>query len=256
MLRPVARHRSNIYSRHNHHYHYHHFRLITITSKRHANTAIRSICSHSQNQDQIKNAKETELSLLPFPHLLRNIAISWTYSSPTFSNLSYKILKWMLDCPTNSHPRQGSERLSPLLKWILKKSLYAHFCAGENRAEIKETLKELKISRYDGVILEYALEVLDTGKRGGNEGRKEISTGDNNEEAIDTWRKGMLETVNMVEPGHFVGLKSVFLRIFKREKKANANMTMTSQMVRPRTSSHRTTQRSKATNTGNGNSHA
>ena len=93
---------------------------------------------------------------------------------------------------------------------MLKNTLYAHFCAGENRAEIKETLKKLKALRYDGVILEYALEILDpNSKEGGNSDAEPAAETQNSHEAIDTWKRGMLETLDMVEPGNFVGLKSV-----------------------------------------------
>ena len=101
-------------------------------------------------------------------------------------------------------------RLPSLLRWTLKNTLYAHFCAGENRNEIGETLKQLKVLRYDGVILEYALETGDSSGKGGRSDSMEAGVEvQNNQEAIETWKRGMVETLNMVEPGDFVGVKSV-----------------------------------------------
>ena len=208
MLKVIARRRSNTHFQYNHQYH-HHSKTITLAPRRHAHINTTSKFSHRYKETQIKDAKKTELSLLPLSHLLRNIIISTTCSSPTFSNFSYRILKWMLDSSKKPHRQFGGERFSPLIKWILKNTLYAHFCAGENRAEIRKTLKDLKALRYDGVILEYALEVLDTGEQGRNEGIRDGSAVDKNNKAIATWKRGMLETVDMLEPGNFVGLKSV-----------------------------------------------
>lgn len=208
MLRAIARYRFNEHKRCCYH-HPHHYKSTVLRSEFFTGKIIRSICSHSQAQDQRKNAQDTELSLLPLSHLLRNIVISSACSSPTFSKLSYRILKWILDSPSSLHHPPNKKRLSPSLKWILKKTLYAHFCAGENFAEIKKTLRELKALQYDGVILEYALEILDTDERGENEGRRDGSTEDSNEEVMTTWKRGMLETIDMIEPGNFVGLKSV-----------------------------------------------
>lgn len=208
MLRAITRCRFDEYKRCCYHYP-HHYRLIALRSKVFARITIRSVSFNSQARNQPKNVHNTELSFLPLSHLLRNIVISSACSSPTFSKLSYIILKWILDSPTNYRHPHNSERLSPLLKWILKKTLYAHFCAGENYAEIRRTLKELKALQYDGVILEYALEILDTDEHGEHEDRRDGSTEDNDKEAIAKWKRGMLKTVNIVEPENFVGLKSV-----------------------------------------------
>lgn len=51
---------------------------------------------------------------------------------------------------------------------------------------------------YSGVILEYALEVLES---------KESPSAEQTSKEIQTWRKGMLETVSMASAGDFVGLK-------------------------------------------------
>ena len=98
---------------------------------------------------------------------------------------------------------------NPLLKYMLKKTFYAQFCAGEKTAEIKDTIAQLKDMGYAGVILGYAREVvlegddalaLDASKDCGEQERCNI-------EEIETWSEGNMETVKLAEKGDFVALK-------------------------------------------------
>ena len=83
------------------------------------------------------------------------------------------------------------------LRWIFKRTFYAQFCAGENKQEVQRTVGTLKTMGYTGAILEYALEVLETDKASAADTAGEIAT----------WRKGMLETVEVASVGDFIGLK-------------------------------------------------
>ena len=178
---------------------------------RHGCTTTRALNRSNQNERRKSKVNVTNLSLIPLPQLLRSIIISSICSSPTLLYISSRSLQRMLYRSKTSlwdHHYQG--RLPSLLRWILKKTLYAHFCAGENRFEIRETLKNLKSLHYDGVILEYALEITASDGIEGGESNQVVDPefiSDCN--AIDSWRRGMLETLDMVEPGSFVGLKSV-----------------------------------------------
>ena len=87
-----------------------------------------------------------------------------------------------------------------LLNWLLKITFYAQFCAGETQKEVQRNTTAAKTNLgYDGIILEFALEVL--------EGGEATADSEATERAIETWRKGMLETVQMASPGDFIGLK-------------------------------------------------
>jgi hypothetical protein len=86
---------------------------------------------------------------------------------------------------------------NPAVNWLFKRTFYAQFCAGENKAEVQRTVKRVKSAGYNGVILEYTLELLQ-----GEEGTTKAAA-----EEIQVWRKGMLETVDMSAPGDFVALK-------------------------------------------------
>ena len=83
---------------------------------------------------------------------------------------------------------------NPLMRALLWNTFYKQFCAGDTKAQVAQGTKELRDRGFAGVILEYALEVLTVDE--GNE-----------KEDVAVWRKALLETVEMAEPGDFIGLK-------------------------------------------------
>lgn len=87
---------------------------------------------------------------------------------------------------------------NPVLSKLLKTTFYAQFCAGETKTEVVgNTSAARTLLGYDGVILEYALEVL-----GGNE-----PTAEETAREIEVWKTGMLQSVEMAREGDFIGLK-------------------------------------------------
>jgi hypothetical protein len=91
---------------------------------------------------------------------------------------------------------------NPLLAWLFKKTFYAQFCAGENGHEVQRKLAEIKEMGYEGVILEFALEVL--------AGQDATTESPETQQAIEKWRKGILKSIQLAAPGDFVGHKYVF----------------------------------------------
>ncbi len=92
---------------------------------------------------------------------------------------------------------------NPLLHLIIKKTLYAHFCAGQSAEEVQKTISALKKTGYHGVILEYAREAPTAGTD------TKSDSGSASTSTVEEWRKGMLQTVQMTSKGDFVGLKWV-----------------------------------------------
>lgn len=84
---------------------------------------------------------------------------------------------------------------NPLLRFLLRETFYKQFCAGATRTEVQQCMKQLQDTGYHGVILEYALEVLEDAKSA-----DEVKD-------VEVWSKGLLETVDMANPGDYVGLK-------------------------------------------------
>lgn len=98
---------------------------------------------------------------------------------------------------------------NPLLRYAIKKSFYAQFCAGENPAEVRQSMKKLKSIGFNGVILGYAREVVLTEDQ--TRDLASCAEGSAAEEAIRNevvpWAEGTLETVRLVDPGDYVALK-------------------------------------------------
>ena len=87
---------------------------------------------------------------------------------------------------------------NPVLAQLLKSTFYAQFCAGENQQEVRQKMAASReLLGYDAIMLEFALEVLGGATPTPEETAKEI----------ETWRKGMLESIEIAKEGDFVGLK-------------------------------------------------
>ncbi|KAK7733987.1 hypothetical protein SLS53_007982 [Cytospora paraplurivora] len=99
---------------------------------------------------------------------------------------------------------------NPLLGQLIKKTFYMQFCGGENAAEVRQTIAQLKGIGFSGVILGYAREVVLT-----DEETKHLAACGLESEAAEAciqnevipWAQGTLETVKLAEPGDYVALK-------------------------------------------------
>ncbi|OKP13685.1 Proline dehydrogenase 1, mitochondrial [Penicillium subrubescens] len=107
---------------------------------------------------------------------------------------------------------------NPILHGVLKKTFYEQFCAGENAAETKATIKELKDMGFRGVIMTYAKETVfdHRTKTQHGLGVAALEAQGNGEQLdprlvhcanIEAWRKGTLETVEQLEDGDYLAVK-------------------------------------------------
>lgn len=109
---------------------------------------------------------------------------------------------------------------NPVLSTLLKSTFYAQFCAGETKTEVKaNTASARDVLGYDGIILEYALEVLG----GTTPTEAEIA------QEIEVWRKGMLDSIEVAQEGDFIGLKwsglgRQALHLLKNQQEATPEM--------------------------------
>jgi hypothetical protein len=148
-------------------------------------------------------------SLLPTGMLLRSFLIAAVSSHRWLLTPSLSVLSFL------SKPRKSllSVENNPILHAIFKKTLYNHFCAGENSAEVTTTIKQIKDMGFRGVILTYAREVVINASGKGsttNIQQPESFSGDLKafqDPDIEAWRKGVLETVKMVGQGDYLALK-------------------------------------------------
>lgn len=88
----------------------------------------------------------------------------------------------------------------------MKKTFYAHFCAGETPREVEKTVSRLKEIGFQGVILVYSKEIeLKQGEDASvNDG---IDHSQNAEHDVENWKNGNLATVRLANRGDFVAIK-------------------------------------------------
>lgn len=88
---------------------------------------------------------------------------------------------------------------------MLRKTIYAHFCAGETLKDVRTTLSGLKETGYEGVILAHAREiVLESGENVSTEEKYDDHVARSD---VEGWKQSNLETLSMVEEGDFLAVK-------------------------------------------------
>ena len=150
-------------------------------------------------------ATRAPLAVLPLTNIVRSL---FTTSISSSSILLPPSLAIMTALANAKSPFLMPDR-NPLLRFILKHSFYAQFCAGENGPEVRHTIDSLKTIGFSGVILGYAKEVVLTEEQTKN--LTACDEGAAGEECIrneiNPWAVGTMETVLLASPGDFVALK-------------------------------------------------
>ena len=142
------------------------------------------------------------LSLLPLPILLRSYALTALSSYPLLLSPSLRLLSFVAH---SSSAFLNPDR-NPLLHYLLKKTFYAQFCAGETNTEVQKTVKGLKGMGYKGVILAYGKEiVLEKGEKVDVSSTQIADPGADKD--VQAWKEGTLNTVQIAEEGDMIGLK-------------------------------------------------
>lgn len=106
---------------------------------------------------------------------------------------------------------------NPILHGILKKTFYEQFCAGENAAETKATIRQLKDMGFRGVIMTFAKETVFDHRTHTEKGLGAAALESEKHDQplhqharcanIEAWRKGTLETVEQLEDGDYLAVK-------------------------------------------------
>ncbi|KAL8285992.1 hypothetical protein RB600_010118 [Gaeumannomyces tritici] len=154
-------------------------------------------------------ARTNPLSVLPLKVVLRSLATTTISSSPLLLRPSMAIMSALAH---SASPLLDPDR-NPVLRFLLKHTFYAQFCAGEDAGEVRRTIASLKRDiGFTGVILGYAREVVmseaQTRELTPDAGIQNCATVDEcvrNE--IVPWAAGNMETVRLASPGDFVALK-------------------------------------------------
>ncbi|TQN66020.1 putative proline dehydrogenase [Colletotrichum shisoi] len=143
------------------------------------------------------------LSRLPTLALVRSLALTQFMSSPLLMKPALPLLHFI----AKSKGALFNPDRNPVLNRLLRWTIYDHFCAGENLQQVTKTVNDVKRMGYQGVILNYAKEiVLDTEEAGADD----APAGDYAApfyEMVDLWKKGNIETLRMLAPGDFLAVK-------------------------------------------------
>lgn len=155
------------------------------------------------------------LAVLPTKVLLRSLLVATISSKPLLLRSSF----WAMSIL--SKPNRGfllNVDRNPILHGILKKTFYEQFCAGENGAETKATINELKGMGFRGVIMTYAKETVFDHSTNMEQGigvsalesetkGQSLNTQPPRCANIEAWRKGTMETVEQLEDSDYLAVK-------------------------------------------------
>jgi hypothetical protein len=154
---------------------------------------------------------EHPLSVMPTNMLLRSLFIA-TISSNKFLLLPSLRLLSFFSKPDRSLLFNVDR--NPILKTVLKRTLYNQFCAGETETETRTCVQQLKDLGFKGVILTYAKEtVFDTKSKASedlsstSEKSNEVQAAATNDTDIESWRVGTLKTVDLISGGDILAIK-------------------------------------------------
>ncbi|KAF2204886.1 proline oxidase-like protein [Delitschia confertaspora ATCC 74209] len=189
----------------------HSLRAVHLSSRHHAAAGLPRTPSPVQTASDMLSSRRPSppneisqasppLARLPISSVIRSYLITRMSSSPPLLTLCFSILRLML----SSKSLLFSLDRNPILAKLLKSTFYAQFCIGETKEEVVRNTSVAERAKlgYDGIILEYSLEVLE----GEGEEGKEV-TEEQTRREVDHWLKGMMQSVEMAREGDFVGLK-------------------------------------------------
>ncbi|KAL8819154.1 MAG: hypothetical protein Q9223_002357 [Gallowayella weberi] len=143
------------------------------------------------------------LARLPTSSILRSLCLGAFFSSSVLFTPGFALLKKISSSPS----RLLNPDANPILRAILRPLVYDQFCAGRGRGEIQAKIGQIRSLGFAGVVLCYGKErPVQRASR-----RQRNRLGDLDERAVDEelewWKRGNLETLDMLSHGDFLGIK-------------------------------------------------
>ncbi|OJJ42313.1 hypothetical protein ASPZODRAFT_20636 [Penicilliopsis zonata CBS 506.65] len=143
------------------------------------------------------------LAVLPTGALLRSLLTNCVASKPWLQRPVLAVLARLAAIDSGNW---FSVDRNPLLHAVLKTTFYRQFCAGETPSETRETLRALKAMGFGGSILTYARETVFDHRTGAQRAFTDGNRVDDDEH-IAVWRRGTLDTVDLLGPNDLLALK-------------------------------------------------
>lgn len=149
--------------------------------------------------------RSSPLAVLPLITVIRSLITTTISSSPALLPPSLAMMSLLAH---TKNPLLNPDA-NPVLGFVLKKTFYAQFCAGENAGEVRQTMDSLKNIGFSGVILGYAREVVlsEDQTRTLSPCGESTTAQECIRAEVESWAAGTLETVRLAAPGDFVALK-------------------------------------------------
>lgn len=142
------------------------------------------------------------LARLSTSSILRTLFLSAFFTSPILFNPGLAIFDRIARSPS---PWLNPDR-NPLLRAAIYPLVYKQFCAGRSQREIGQTSAEVRRLGFSGIVLCYGKEVqVRADKLEGYSGKGQSTM----DAEICQWADGNLETLDMVDRGDWLGIKSV-----------------------------------------------
>ncbi|PYH44615.1 putative proline oxidase Put1 [Aspergillus saccharolyticus JOP 1030-1] len=153
------------------------------------------------------NAQKAPLASLPTRTFLRSLFLTSAMASPLLTPCLL-LMKLLVDSPSKLL-RPSS---NPAMDYLLRRTIYDHFCAGTNEVEVRQTVHEMKRLGYKGVILGYAREsIAHVNQCSHQETRAAVLQEQQQqaqwEEAVEEWKEGNLRTLKMLGEGDYLAIK-------------------------------------------------
>ncbi|PYI32100.1 FAD-linked oxidoreductase [Aspergillus indologenus CBS 114.80] len=163
----------------------------------------------STSAAQPSSVAAAPLAGLPTRTFLRSLFLTSVMASPLLTPC-LSLLKVLVDSPsTLLRPSSNAA-----MDYLLRRTIYDHFCAGTNEREVCRTVREMKRLGFKGVILGYARESIAHVSPSSHQkptaavlqGQLQLQQAQW-EQAVNEWKEGNLRTLKMLGEGDYLAVK-------------------------------------------------
>ncbi|KAL4862958.1 hypothetical protein BDV12DRAFT_34947 [Aspergillus spectabilis] len=146
-------------------------------------------------------ASKSPLAVLPTKSLIYSVLFTSVMSSPLLKPC-LGVLKYVVEAKSSLlHPSRN-----PVIRYLLRTTIYNHFCAGENEVEVRHSVEKMKALGFKGVILGYARESVAKIDVQNRAAATQVET-EVWDRAVDEWKEGNLRTLGMIGAGDYLSVK-------------------------------------------------
>ncbi|KAL4919572.1 FAD-linked oxidoreductase-like protein [Aspergillus aurantiobrunneus] len=160
-----------------------------------------STTNHGPLLHGLSASTEWPLAVLPTQSLIYSVLFTSVMSSPLLRPC-LGVLKYVIDSKSSIlHPSRN-----PVMRYILRTTIYNHFCAGENEVEVRRSVQRMKSLGFKGVTLGYVRESvvkIDVKDPAGAGTAKHEAL----DSAVGEWKEGNLRTLGMIGNGDCLNVK-------------------------------------------------